>query len=436
MVMKENKIFPADTYLVVHKSILRDEDRKILNMLYQPVIGSVAVMLYFSLWSDLDQMSIMSEEYNHHHLLTNMHLSLDDIYVARTKLEAIGLMRSYVKTGDTNSYVYELYSPLSAHEFLNHPMLNIILYSNVGKVEYDHIVSYFKFPRINLSSYTDVSKSFDDVFDSHPLTSYELTNDDIRKYNKLKLNINSDFDFSFLESSFSSNFDIGKLLNKDVRILIINLSYLYKIDELNMVNIIKGCINERGTIDKDDLRKSCRNYYQFDHGGVLPTIVERTQPEYLKTPVGDNSNKAKLIYTFENISPYNFLKSRAKGSEPTRRDLKLVEDLTIDYGLNSGVVNVLLDYVLKINNNKLERNFVETIAGQWQRLKIETVEEAMDIAIKEHKKYNRSRSTISKNNSVATKEEKIPAWFDKNIKKEEIDEDEKNKLAEMLKEYQ
>ena len=60
----------------------------------------------------------------------------------------------------------------------------------------------------------------------------------------------------------------------------------------------------------------------------------------------------------------------------------------------------------------------------------------MDIAIKEHKKYNRSRSTISKNTSVATKEEKIPAWFDKNIKKEEIDEDEKNKLAEMLKEYQ
>ena len=84
----------------------------------------------------------------------------------------------------------------------------------------------------------------------------------------------------------------------------------------------------------------------------------------------------------------------------------------------------------------MERNFVETIAGQWQRLKIETVEEAMDIAIKEHKKYNRSRSTISKNTSVATKEEKIPAWFDKNIKKEEIDEDEKNKLAEMLKEYQ
>ena len=69
-------------------------------------------------------------------------------------------------------------------------------------------------------------------------------------------------------------------------------------------------------------------------------------------------------------------------------------------------------------------------------LKIETVEEAMDIAIKEHKKYNRNRSTVSKGSSTTVKEEKIPVWFDKNIKKEEIDEEEKSRLEEMLKEYQ
>lgn len=435
MMMKENRIFPADTYLVVNKSILCEEDRKILNMLYQPIIGSMAVMLYFSLWSDLDKMEIMSGEYNHHHLATNMHLSLEDIYTSRIKLEAIGLMRTYVKSDNINNYIYELYSPLSAHDFLNHPMLNVILYNNVGKIEYDYIVNYFKFPKINLSSYKDISKSFNDVFASRPLTSYEIVNDSVRRYNKLKLRINSSFDFSFLESSLANNFDINRLFSKDTKELIINLSYLYKIDEINMLNIIRSCINERGTICKEDLRKNCRNYYQFDHGGVLPTVVERAQPEYLKTPVGDNSNKAKLIYTFENISPYDFLKSKSK-AEPTRRDLKLAEDLIIDYGLNPGVVIVLLDYVLKTNNNKLERNLVEAIAGQWNRLKIETVEEAMDIAIKEHKKYNRNRSTVSKGSSTTVKEEKIPVWFDKNIQKEEIDEEEKSRLEEMLKEYQ
>ena len=48
--------------------------------------------------------------------------------------------------------------------------------------------------------------------------------------------------------------------------------------------------------------------------------------------------------------------------------------------MNPGVVNVLIDYVLKTNDNKLERGLVETIAGHWSRKKIETVEEAMEIA--------------------------------------------------------
>ena len=62
---------PADIYTVVNKSIITNEDRTILTMLYQPIIGPLPIMLYFSLWSDLDKMEIMSTEYTHHHLVTN-----------------------------------------------------------------------------------------------------------------------------------------------------------------------------------------------------------------------------------------------------------------------------------------------------------------------------------------------------------------------------
>ena len=56
-----------------------------------------------------------------------------------------------------------------------------------------------------------------------------------------------------------------------------------------------------------------------------------------------------MIYTFETISPYDLLKSKNKDAEPLKRDMKLVEDLMIDHKLNAGVVNVLIDYVLKTN---------------------------------------------------------------------------------------
>ena len=198
-----------------------------------------------------------------------------------------------------------------------------------------------------------------------------------------------------------------------------------------MQEIIPTCITDKGTINKEELRKTCRNYYQFDNHGLLPSVVYNSQPEYLKTPTGDTSKRARMIYTFETIRPYDLLKSKNNGSEPTKRDLKLAEDLIINYGLNPGVTNVLIDYILKVNNNKLTRGLAETIAGQWQRKQISTVEEAMSFAEKEHKKTMKSKYNTPK----IKKEEKIPEWFDKELKKQVATTEEKEKMQDLLKEF-
>ncbi len=427
--MKSYTLLPADTYVVINKTILYDEDRKILTDLYLPIIGMEAVMLYFTFWSDLDSSQIISKDFSHQKLVSSLRMTIGEIETAREKLEAIGLIKTLIKTGNVNNYIYELYSPVSASEFLSHPILNIVLYSNIGKQEYDNIIKAFKIPRFNTSNYKDITKSFNDVFQSTTLTSYDLSLEDIRKYNKLKLNINSNFDFNFLISSMPKNIDTNKVFTKEVKELIINLSFIYDIDAVKMSNIIKGCFNERGTINKEELRKSSRNYYQFDNGGILPTIIDNSQPEYLRKPIGDTSNRAKMIYTFETISPRELLISKNKGNEPTRRDLKLVEDLLIDYKLKPGVVNVLIDYVLNVNEKKLTRGLVEMLAGEWQRLGIETVEEAMNTAEKEHKKRNKRIVKIE------NKSQNIPDWFDKKISKKEINDGEDNQLEELLKEY-
>ena len=427
--MEKYTLLPADTYVVINKTILHDEDRKILTDLYLPIIGADAVMLYFCLWSSLDNSQIVSKDFSHQKLVSSLRMTINEIYDNRSKLEAIGLIKTLVKEGEVNNYIYELYSPASATEFLSHPILNIVLYSNIGKIEYDNLVKAYKLPRFNTSNYNDITKSFNDVFESTGMTSYDLSLDDIRKYNKLKLNINSNFDFNFLINSMPKNIDVNRVVTKEIKELIINLSFIYDIDAIHMSNIIKGCLNERGTINRELLRKSSRNYYQFDNGGILPTIIDNSQPEYLRKPVGDTSNRAKMIYTFETISPRELLIKKNNGSEPTRRDLKLLEDLLVDYKLKPGVVNVLIDYILNVNNKKLTRNYVETLAGEWQRLGIETVEEAMSTAEKEHKKRNKK---VIKNENINVK---TPDWFDKNITKNSISSDEENQLEELLKEY-
>lgn len=427
--MEKYNLVPADTYVVVNKTILHNEDRKIITSLYLPIIGTDAVMLYFTLWADLDNSEILSSEFSHQKLVSSLRITINELQTSFDKLEAIGLIKAFIKEGNVNNYIYEIFSPVSASEFLSHPILNIVLYSNVGKREYDNLVKSFKIPRLNTSNYKDITKSFNDVFESTSMTSYDLSLEDIRKYNKLKLNINSNFDFNFLISSMPKNLDTSKMFSKDIKELIINLSFIYDIDAIKMANIVKVSLNDNGSINRESLRKNSRNFYQFNNGGLLPTIIDNNQPEYLRKPIGDTSRRAKMIYTFETISPRELLINKNNGNEPTRRDLKLIEDLLIDYKLKPGVVNVLLDYAINVNNKKLTRGFVETIAGEWQRKGIETVEDAINNCEKVHKKSSK-RNYKDDNVNMKT-----PDWFDKEIDKSNVSDGEENQLEELLKEY-
>ena len=107
----------------------------------------------------------------------------------------------------------------------------------------------------------------------------------------------------------------------------------------------------------------------------------------------------------------------------------------LDQKLSAGVVNVLISYALKVNNQKLNRNYLETIAGQWKRLNIETVEEAMKLTEKEYKKMKKIANTTTKSKSTVkknTKEEILPDWFDKEVEASSVNEEEKNELDKLI----
>ena len=408
-------ILPADTYTVINKTVITSNDKKIITMLYQPIIGYTACSLYFTLLDDLDKKEQVSNPITHHHLMAIMQLKLEEIVKAREKLEAIGLLKSYLKKESVNKYVYLLFSPLSAKE------------------EYDKLVNYYKVPRISLKDYEDITLSFDDVFSPIAGRSIDVQ-DDIVKKNSNSILLNKCIDFDFLISSIPKEMVNEKCFSSDIKELINSLAFTYNIDDDTMISLVRDSLNEKGNIDKTILRKSCRNYYQFEEAGRLPTMVYHRQPDYLKKPVGDSSKWAKMVYTFENISPYDYLRAKYKGAEPTARDLRLIENLLIDQKLAPGVVNVLLAYVLKINNQKLNKSYIETIVGQWKRLNIETVEDAMKITEKEHKKMKKIIGKETPKRTSSKKVEQLPAWFDKDLDKTTPSDEEQDELDRILQE--
>ena len=419
-----NNLLPADTYIVKNATILNNESRLILMKLYQPIIGTVAINLYFTLWSNLDANQIISIEYTHHNLMAIMRIKLEDILEAREKLEAIGLLKSYLKKGNINNYIYELYSPLEPDEFIENPILATALLSNIGKNEYEKTLSIFKVPEFDLSGYEDISASFSETFEVND--SLEISDiGNVRKVKQLDLIVDEKLDLNSLLGMIPSEILNHRTITKDVKSLIYKLAYIYNLDEGELSELIRNSIDERKIIDKNLLRNNCHNYYTFEHQNVEPSLIYKNQPEYLRKKTSDGSKKSKLIYTFETTSPYDFITGKNKGIRPSKSDLLLIEKLMVDYDLTPGVVNVLIDYVLKINDNKLTKNFVLAIANQWKRSNIKSVEEAINLCKKENK-------AKKKQNTKITKEVK-PDWFNKNIEEDLASTDDIAKLEASLK---
>ena len=420
-------VLPADTFIVVNKTTLNDKDRNLLMLLYQPIIGSISVSLYYTLWSYLDKSELLSNEWTHHHILRDMMISNTELSESKEKLEAIGLIKTYVKRGNINNYVYELYSPVSANEFINNPLLNIALFNAVGKLEYERIVNYFRIPKINLREYEDITKKFSDVFiySSTPLNDNLIY--DIKKSSYRKLELLSKIDINTIFSLISDEVLNKKSITKDMKDFLYKISYIYNYDNDDMIELIRNSTTEKHTIDKKLLQENANKYYRYDNMGKLPSIIYKNQPEYLRKENLDTSNRSRMIHLFETTSPYDFINSKYKTGNPTSSDLSIISYLLIDLNLKPGVVNVLVDYVLKINNNKLIKSFVEVIASQWSKSGIETVEQAMEIAEKEYKSKKKTTTKVTKKENV------IPDWFNKDIKEETATLEEIKKLESRMK---
>ena len=370
-------LLPADNYVVINHSILTDFDKKILISFYEPIIGHLATCLYLTLFNDLEDNRQISRELTHHHLMSILKCPLKTIKEARESLESVGLVKTFVKTGNVDNYIYELYSPLSPSEFFNHPILNVVLYNNVGATEYEYLKKQYQKIKVDTKDYLEITKSLDEVYVSEsPLANIECAE---RSVGDIK--VLNEVDFDLIISSIPRGIINEKAFNKKTKELINELAFIYKIDSLKMIELIRSVLNEYGMIDKNNLRLAARKLYQFNNN-ALPTLIYRSQPEYLKTPAGDTSMRGKIIEAFESINPVDFLRNKYHGVKPTNRDIKIIESLIIDLEMPPAVVNVLLDYVLRKNNNKLATNYIEAIAGQWKRAGLKNAKEAMDFAEK------------------------------------------------------
>lgn len=430
-------VLPVDSYCIRLADFITEVDAHVLTLLYQPLIGADAVGLFKSLVAQLPNGVYEGDFHTHQHLSLMVGLSMSDLLEARKKLEAIDLMRTYQrKSSSKRAFIYEIQPPMKPHQFFNDDVLSVFLYNKLGKNGYRGIKERFSLKQIESDAFEEVTVAFSDVFASfqHSEMQPALMNrqgdaehdhlDTIGKDKKQGLSFHT-FDFDLMKQSLSSYVVPKDVLTKERMQLIEKLAFVYQIEPLTMANLVeRSIVNDE--LDAKNLRKTVQNWYKLESSAVAPALGLKTQPVAKRTVQAEpQSEEERVVKFYEETAPLTLLELRQEGAVVSPPDLKIIEELMVDYLLNPGVVNVLIDYNLFQNDMKLSKLFMQKIAGHWKRKKISTVPDAIHLVKtdKQKKKEGQANAASGRRNK---RQDQLPKWLvqEKNDgKKQEMKKD-------------
>lgn len=418
----------VDSYQVKASGILTGADRKIITMLYQPLMGAECLALYQTLFTEVEENRLWSEAHSHVQLLNMLDISLKALFEARLKLEGLGLLKSYVKTeNDQRFYVYEILPPLSPEKFFSDGLLNIYLYSKIGNAQFQRLRRFFADEAFETDTYSEITRSFQDVFEpfkggasaAEPVSNQVLVDKVAAKEIEFD---DASFDFHLFLSLLSPGMITREKITKEVRQTILKLHGIYQVSEKDMPSYLYRALDSNGKIDIVYLRKIVREGYTIENGAPPKLQMKhetsiKEEPEVKETL---NDEEALQVY-LESITPFQLLVDISDGAVPAETDLRVVEEVMNQQNLPVPVMNVLIEYVLLRLDRKLSKNYMMTIAAHWKRKNVKTAKEAMDLAWQEHEKYKRlqeepatpKNTNYNRNYQKSTRKEILPDWFDK-----------------------
>lgn len=418
----------VDSYQVKASGILTGADRKIITMLYQPLMGAECLALYQTLFTEVEENRLWSEAHSHVQLLNMLDISLKALFEARLKLEGLGLLKSYVKTeNDQRFYVYEILPPLSPEKFFSDGLLNIYLYSKIGNTQFQRLRRFFADEAFETDTYSEITRSFQDVFEpfkggasaAEPVSNQVLVDKVAAKEIEFD---DASFDFHLFLSLLSPGMITREKITKEVRQTILKLHGIYQVSEKDMPSYLYRALDSNGEIDIVYLRKIVREGYTIENGAPPKLQMKhetsiKEEPEVKETL---NDEEALQVY-LESITPFQLLVDISDGAVPAETDLRVVEEVMNQQNLPVPVMNVLIEYVLLRLDRKLSKNYMMTIAAHWKRKNVKTSKEAMDLAWQEHEKYKRlqeepatpKNTNYNRNYQKSTRKEILPDWFDK-----------------------
>ena len=314
---------------------------------YQACIGHNAISFYLTL---LSESRIQAAQREHTRLCRLTSMDIRQMDAARIRCEQYSLIKTYMNEEETMVF-YELQMPLSAREFLLHDVFGRLYLSRMGMKDTGLTSSSVLSAKQPKRPMKDISAPFDASLISLWDQEKEVEYSKVTQEKEVVIPVKHGFDTEqFLSETSSLIFPYQARTQENLE-LISDLGALYGISEDRMRILVGHCVNNASNSLNQDMLKRMASYEK-------PEIKHEPKNRY-------------------DIPPVLFLENIQGGVSVTQVDKRLLEYLALQMHFSQEVINVLIEYVLKINENKLVRSFVESVASSWLRSNVATVEDAL-----------------------------------------------------------
>ena len=394
-----NSISPKDFYCIYNDFNVSNKSKE-LNLLYLPLIGSDAVKLYQFLGTKILGDRNLSKNFLHYDIFDNLSLDSRKFISSRKKLEALGLLSTYYIDNDSvGQYVYKIKEALTFNEFFESSLLSQLLENTIGSNQYNEIKETFSNNKVSFNSFQNLTVKFSDIYN---LENSNVDYLNIKSFNSEK-GANLDeyyFDFSKLSYFLANSYIVDILDDKKIKEDILGLAHLYKVTPQDMAKAIENSLDvENGgsvlNINKlkDYLVQLFVNVRKQDEPTLDNMITKKLEE--------DNSiqltEQEKFIKATDNTNYIDYLNKKMNLIVSTV-DAEAINKLQKKYNFPTGVLNILLEYSIKMSNSPGIPNFnyMDKIASTWSSKKLLGAKDAIE--------YVKERQTISNNRKSTNKQ--------------------------------
>ncbi|XQP55915.1 MAG: DnaD domain protein [Mycoplasmoidaceae bacterium] len=313
--------------------------------LYLPVVGQTATNFYVILSNYVDNNSKNAAlTFNSDAICKQLHVSNEELSIAKDKLEAIGLISTFISTNNRkdNILIFVLKPALSYQEFIANPKLKTLLINQIGTNNFEYL-EYKNAPESQLQDAIEITRTFDQVFNDTNLKNVHI------------------LDFEKLYQNIQKTTSLPLVIDENCKAIIQDIYSKYQVSIKDIEFVIYDSINDMDGFNKVNPNLLIQNFNALINKQVT-TPVQMVNRDFRLFTTGLNKEQEDKIYLDYRMCNAELYLSTIFKKALNSEEKQTIHMLRTKFHLTDEVINVLVDFSLNKTNGQLNKKYLAKAA--------------------------------------------------------------------------